>query len=86
MNVITRSTQVMHPDDRLARWYSQRHAYLNASEIAGQYSPDSQHLQAEFGAKRPRDHRKILPKLQALLQLFGWVMALGLTVGMAMIH
>lgn len=40
MSIITQSTQVPHPDDRLARWYSLRQAYLNADEVGHEYWPE----------------------------------------------
>jgi hypothetical protein len=73
MSVITQSTQVLHPDDRLALWYSRRHAYLNAAEIADHYTPYTQSEPEDTRDRRVRVPRKALPKLHTILQLFGRV-------------
>ena len=85
MSIITRSTRVLHPDDRLALWYSQRHAYLNFDEVALRYR-NTGHQDPKLPASadvEPQDHRNDPSGLQPLhtaVRVIGWVMVLGLAL------
>ena len=91
MSIITRSTRVLHPDDRLALWYSQRHAYLNFDEVAHRYSNTGrQNPKPPAGADlEPQDHRNDPSGLQPLhtaVQVIGWVMVLGLAFSLTVLN
>lgn len=58
MSIITRSTHVPHPDDRLARWYRLRYAYLNADEVGNYCWPELQHQSLDRNSKPGWPQRK----------------------------
>lgn len=94
--IITRSTRVLHPDDRLALWYSQRQAYLNFAEIAHRYGDqDGTHREGQDAKLpssvivEPQHHRNNPSGLQPLhtaVQAIGWMMVLGLTFSLAVMN
>jgi hypothetical protein len=75
---ITKSTRPPHPDDRLAKWYSQKSTYLEASD---QFS--SFHGSAE-GSDAASSHVSAEPLYisigRTILAIFGWLIPLAVGI------
>jgi hypothetical protein len=78
--IITKSTRPVHPDDRLANWYSQRSTYFKSTDIRA-----SDHFSSLQGSAEgfDADERQTsaeplhLSILRLILAILGWTIPLG---------